>query len=96
MNIYFVTSWGNETDGGDGPDTNILVSASDLDACIAVADRWLASYSASADSIKLLGVNSEVSEECVIHGPWIATSITNGGFAALYRECDWQASEEDQ
>jgi len=89
MQIYFVTSYGNPEDGPDGPDTNFLVSASGLVACIDIAERFLSSAGTHPDAIKVLGENSAIAEERVIHGPWVAVSTLAGEFMDHYREYSW-------
>ncbi len=41
MNIYFVTRWGNDTEGPDEEDTNFIVLASNYESAAEVVDNIL-------------------------------------------------------
>jgi len=102
MNIYLATHWGNVEDGGNGPDTNLLISASTFESARAIAENWAIGHDAEKnesvmfepDMISLLGTQSTTLKERVIHGPWIKSAILSGEFDQRYRETDWTKTQE--
>lgn len=81
MKLFEVTRWGNEVDGGNGPDTNYLVCANDHEeAAILVRVR-----ESDLDAITELGVcSAEVEEPVILRGPYIEHKLGRGTHFTLW------------
>ena len=76
MNLFEVTRWGNDVDGGNGPDTNYLVCARDHEE----AASLVRGREPRLDLIVELGVCSNtVDVPTVFRGPYIEHSVGHPG-----------------
>jgi len=81
VKLFEVTSWGNDVDGGNGPDTNYLVCARDHEEAAAlVRDRQ-----PDLDAITELGMcSAEVECPVVLRGPYIQHKLDPGAHFTLW------------
>jgi hypothetical protein len=81
VKLFEVTRWGNDVDGGNGPDTNYLVCARDHEEAAAlVRDR-----EPDLDAITELGVcSAEVEGPVILRGPYIEHKLERGTHFTLW------------
>lgn len=110
MNIYLLARWGNgeDLDGPDGEDTNMIVRAGDLDRASELADpilkmiqvcapngRLVASFMQQATLIGTTGLPRET--EGILTYPWIGKGIPQNCEKAWRRDSldeGWLTYEE--
>lgn len=77
MKLFEVTRWGNDVDGGNGPDTNYLVCARDHEEAAALVRGQEPDLHVIAE----LGVCSgEVERPVVLRGPYIQHALSFGNY----------------
>lgn len=98
-NLYCVTMWGNvhDDEGGNGHDTNFLVSASSLEECLELSDHLFDFYLCTSDNKKKLRLSFET---CAITklgsffgiGREITNPMTNKTYTARLVHGPWVAT----
>lgn len=86
MKLFEVTRWGNDTDGGNGPDTNYLVCARDHKEAAALVRPLEPVLSVVTE----LGISSvEIEVPFVLRGPYIQHNLDGG---ARFTYWSWDLS----
>jgi len=104
MKLWYICQWGNPDDGGDGPDTNCIVRAPDLQTAIVLAqDAFSRHYDkeqwrdCKADSVYLIGEDlSPSNEPKLITAIWIAHAYNLAGYKSWGRIFDTDQWEEHE
>jgi len=87
VKLFEVTRWGNDIEGGNGPDTNYLVCAHDHEE----AAHLIQAREPRLDAITELGVcSAQVLQPVLLRGPYIEHKIEKGTFFILW---SWDAYE---
>jgi hypothetical protein len=98
-NLYCVTMWGNVNDdeGGNGRDTNFLVSASSLEECLELSEHLFNAFICTSDEKKKFNLSFET---CAITklgsffgtGRQITNHMNNKTYTARLVHGPWVAS----
>src|SRR5208283_210207 len=101
MKLWQVIQWGNIKDGGNGPDTQLIVSAVDIEAAVAEAKirfEYHHSYDHKklwkeyADAVYLLGQDDRPDGNPIVIVPiWVANAF-NMAYNASWH-CDYESKE---
>ena len=83
MKIFEVTRWGNDADGGNGPDTNYLVLACDPEE----AAGLLRDKESELDAILELGVCPDgIETPAILRGPYLENALGHDRFPLWSRD----------
>jgi hypothetical protein len=81
VKLFEVTRWGNDADGGNGPDTNYLVCARDHEEAAALVRE----REPDLGAITELGVcSAQVERPVVLRGPYIQHKLDAGAYFTLW------------
>ncbi len=106
MKLWQVIQWGNIEDGGNGPDTQCIISAPDLQSAVREGEARLYNYHSfsdkgwkdDADVVYLLGEDHRPDGEAVVIVPvWVQNAFNMAGNPSWHRDYEskvWKTREE--
>jgi hypothetical protein len=106
MKLWQVIQWGNPVDGGNGPETQCIISAVDMESAIAEGNKhiqWHNSFVSKdthgweAEVVYLLGEDFRPDGDPIVIVPvWVAHSFNDARSPAWHRhpKNGWMTQEE--
>jgi len=104
MKLWHIAQWGNPKDGGDGPDTNCIVRAPDLESAIKMAEEAFSApfrtvwREGKANVVYLMGEDeAQKPEPRIVIQVWVAHAFNFPHYKGWSRDIitnEWKSHDE--